>query len=183
MIHIMVDIEGMNKLPQAHQTRIMQIAATPFNEMGPLHHLGSFNEFADRSFPKHTQDNIETQTWWHNQPIWSEMQHRQDINGLSPLHLIQTFNHYIEQLRMKSDDGHVTLWAAHPEYDITAIYAYMTSYDIEPAWPFYCVKDYATVRDRHRGGLRSAPVTHWADEDVLRQIDVLCQCCEMGWSL
>lgn len=183
MIHIMVDIEGMNKLPQAHQTRIMQIAATPFDEKGVIKGLSSFNQFANRSYPTHTIDNPETVIWWRENPLWDRMQMKQDKLGMSPEGLILAFNQWVESVAINDDQGHVTLWACHPEYDITAIYAYMSKFDITPAWPFYRVKDYATVRDRFKDAIQHENVTHWADEDVLRQIRVLQRCCQLGWSL
>lgn len=182
MIHIMVDIEGMNKLPKSHKTRIMQIAAVPFDEYGVMKNLAPFNEFADRSFPPHTVDNPETKTWWHSQANWRKMQKVQDTLGLNPEILIQTFNHWVKVVAEHDEEGKVTLWACHPEYDITAIYAYMVEYGIEPNWPFYAVRDYATVRNAH-SNLNMGRVTHWADEDVVRQVDVLVQCCQQGWKL
>ena len=183
MIHIMVDIEGMNKLPEAHQTRILQIAAAPFGEHGVLPNLSAFNEFANRSYPTHTIDSPETVVWWRSQRIWNQMQSKQDLRGLPPLKLIKAFNEWVESVALNDEQGQVTLWACHPEYDITAIYAYMTHYEITPAWPFYRVKDYATVRDRFKEALHPEGVTHWANEDVLRQIRVMKRCCELGWSL
>lgn len=182
MIHIMVDIEGMNKMPESHKTRIMQIAAVPFDEYGVMKNLAPFNEFADRSFPPHTVDNSETVEWWRSQPIWGQMQRKQDKYGLKPVVLIQAFNEWVNSIAVNDEEGKVTLWACHPEYDITAIYAYMVEYGIEPNWPFYAVRDYATVRAAH-SNLNMGRVTHWADEDVVRQVDVLVQCCRQGWEL
>ena len=58
----------------------------------------------------------------------------------------------------------------------------MVEFGIEPNWPFYAVRDYATVRAAH-SNLNMGRVTHWADEDVVRQVDVLVQCCQQGWKL
>ena len=182
MIHIMVDIEGMNKMPESHKTRIMQIAAVPFDEYGVMENLLSFNAFADHSSPSHTVDNPETIEWWHSQPIWRQMQKRQRAFGVKPIELIQSFNHWVSSIAARDEEGKVTLWACHPEYDITAIYAYMVEFGIEPNWPFYAVRDYATVRAAH-SNLNMGRVTHWANEDVVRQVDVLVQCCQQGWKL
>ncbi|XAO54169.1 exonuclease [Yersinia phage vB_YenM_P744] len=180
MTHIMIDIEGMNKLPSAHKTRIMQVAAAPFDELGVLS-LPTFNQFVNLEVLPWTEDNPETKEWWNHQPNYSDMINYQTERGITARELCLKLNDYIRGIELEF--GEVTLWACHPEYDITAIYSYMEAFSIEPAWMFYKVKDYATVRDRYKEALPRLPVTHWAHEDVLRQIKLLNKCCQLGWSL
>ena len=177
----MIDLEGMNKLPQAHLTRILQVAAAPFDEFGALTDVPHFNMFANRAYPKHTVDNPETVVWWKSRPIWSQMVSHQDRYGVPLVELMIRLNAYIDNIERQH--GQVTIWACHPEYDLTAIYASMVECGIKPSWNFYQVKDYATVRDQYKGALSLADATHWAHEDVIRQINTLLQCKHLGWSL
>lgn len=179
MINVMVDIEGMNKLPKSSHTRILQVAATAFDMDGITGE--HYNEFLNSERPVWTLDDEDTQDWWRKQPNHREMLSFQRTNGIKPRDLCLTFNLFIKSLQKKY--GEVTIWACHPEYDITAMYEYYHQLGVNPAWPFYAVKDYATIRDLYKYHLSQEPVTHWANEDVLRQIKLLLQCHSLGCPL
>lgn len=179
-MNLMLDIEGMNKLPHAHRTRIMEVAIAAFDCFGVLD-VPTFHEFLNSSRPSWTQDEPSTREFWTAQPIWQDMLRNQSAHGITPKDLCLKLNEYINSLQ--EVHGKVTIWACHPEYDITALYSYMSAIGITPAWRFNQVKDYATVRDQFKEAIQSPPVTHWAHEDVLRQIDIMSQCCKLGWQL
>lgn len=172
MVHVMIDIEGLSLY--APTNPVMNIAVVPFDENGVIEHHGFLDVFI-RDWPGTAQP--ATVQWWQEQPNWEEMQ-QLVRGGVSTDDALMMVSSFISELN--SQYGDVAVWANHPTYDLTSIQAGCYWKGVPRPWPHTAERDYATAIAPYLDRLNKPTPSHWAHQDCLDQIKVLCIATTMG---
>ncbi len=160
MNHVMIDIETLAQTPDAH---ILSVAARAFNPRRGTVDREGFSLCVGEAGQEGRNISRGTVGWWLRQ---SEEARKEAFKGMLSLpEVLGKLSEYMGRFQLQG------VWACGPSFDLVILaHAYREAGRKQP-WFISQERDVRTLRSLVPPLVERATVTHFAHEDVLRQID------------